>query len=52
MREIARHRRGVREEGHAFALKRFAQFWFGEEPVDTKVHAYSGAGSVSAKQSG
>ena len=39
--QVRRHRCGMREQRDALALKRLAQFRFGEQPIDAEVHLAS-----------
>src|SRR3546814_4760471 len=51
VRQVFGHRRRMREQRDAFAVKGSAQSGVDEQPIDTEFHGASGAASRATKQS-
>src|SRR3546814_1931321 len=51
VRQVFGHRRRMREQRYAFAVKGSAQSGVDEQPIDTEFHGASGAASRATKQS-
>ena len=49
VRQVARDGGRMRKQRHAAALERRAQFWFGDEPVDSEFHDWIGWGKLYAQ---